>query len=153
MTLPHLVTKKIWKCLLRTFVDKFKGWQFTLEAVRMGGSPLSQYGQNHFVPEHQFPYHTVSTAVFPCTSWAWPQGKLLQNHWIPEHQMNRSRQKHTDQKALLLTALKWAWTWDLMFHLFSRISGSVMRVLVMWLWTPLRPVQPGPAPAPPATVS
>lgn len=38
-------------------------------------------------------------------------------------------------------------------HLLSRISGSVMRVLVMWLCTPLRPCQPGPAPAPPATVS
>jgi len=32
-------------------------------------------------------------------------------------------------------------------------GAPVMRVLVMWLCTPERPCQPGPAPAPPAMVS
>lgn len=51
--------------------------QFTLEAVGVSGSSLRQYRQNHFVPEQKFPDHTISTAVFPCTSGAAPQRKLL----------------------------------------------------------------------------
>ncbi len=35
----------------------------------------------------------------------------------------------------------------------SRISGSVMRVLVMWVWMALVPSKPGPAPVPPQMVS
>lgn len=38
-------------------------------------------------------------------------------------------------------------------YLRSRISGSVIRVLVMCVCTPLRPFHVGPAPAPPAIVS
>mmetsp|Transcript_11577 Transcript_11577/g.18833 ORF Transcript_11577/g.18833 Transcript_11577/m.18833 type:complete len:128 (-) Transcript_11577:2071-2454(-) len=38
-------------------------------------------------------------------------------------------------------------------YLFSNISGSVMRVFVMWVCTPDRPCHDGPAPAPPAMVS
>jgi hypothetical protein len=33
------------------------------------------------------------------------------------------------------------------------VPGSVMRVLVMWVWTAEHPCQVGPAPAPPAMVS
>src|SRR4029453_9519519 len=35
----------------------------------------------------------------------------------------------------------------------SRISGSVSRLLVIWVWTALAPSWSGPAPAPPAIVS
>lgn len=131
-------------------VGGLRGSPLTSQAVGTDGAALAQHRQHHVLTEEQLPDHPVTPPAAPRAPRAPTQLEALKDHGVPGwgghrrwgHGGSVRRQGPGSPPRAPPGA-----------HRCSRISGSVMRVLVMCVWTPLRPCQRGPAPAPPATVS
>lgn len=121
----------------------------TVEAVGPEGAALGQHGQQRLLAEEQLADDAIAAPEAAATPRPQPQLEAAQDDWVPARGGDSVRPAPAPPRPRPAPGPGPAAA----AHLLSRISGSVMRVLVMWLCTPLRPCQPGPAPAPPATVS
>lgn len=124
------------------------GAALTVEAVGLKGSALGQHRQQRLLAEQQLADDTITAPKAAAAPGPQPQLEAAQDNRVPAWARGSADAGpgSAPPNPLAGSPARAA-------HLLSRISGSVMRVLVMWLCTPLRPCQPGPAPAPPATVS
>lgn len=124
------------------------GEALTVEAVRLEGTALGQDRQQRLLTELQLADNTITAPKAAAAPGSQPQLEAAQDYRVPARARGSAQPLwlHPNPPRPASCPAGTA-------HLLSRISGSVMRVLVMWLCTPLRPCHPGPAPAPPATVS
>ena len=121
----------------------------TAQAGGGAAPPLAQKRHGHAVATELNTSGNTVAASSPtgaaAAAAARTQRKLSKNDGIPSaasEAMKRSHRSKTKRKTTTKDP-----------HLLSRISGSVIRVFVMCVCTPLVPSKKGPAPLPPAIVS
>lgn len=97
----------------------------TVEAVRLEGPTLGEHGQQRLFPKDQLSDYTITSPEAASAPRALSQFKATQDNWVPV------QAKGTAQMSTDSSPRSPAYHCNCSAHRLSRISGSVMRVLVM----------------------
>lgn len=103
-----------------------EGWESpTIEAIRLEGPALGEHGQQRLFPKDQLSDNTIPSPEAASAPRAWPQLKAAQDNWVPVQAKSTANERQTHLQIQLPSTVGCS------AHRLSRISGSVIRVLVM----------------------